>query len=101
MGFARGKKAYGFCDRTGFRYPLRDLVYEYVHGVRTGLRVGKDVVNPDQPQNFIGEVDTTDFQGLFDPRPDPRDGEGLTGFNPVGNPENYVTTVVGNVVVIT
>ena len=26
--YARGSKAFGYCDRTGFRYPLKDLVPE-------------------------------------------------------------------------
>ena len=43
-GYASGKHAYGICDRTGFRYKLEDLVFEVQHGVRTGLRVGKDVL---------------------------------------------------------
>ena len=55
-GYASGKHAYGICDRTGFRYKLEDLIYEVQHGVRTGLRVGKDVLDPDQPQNFLGDV---------------------------------------------
>lgn len=52
--YANGKYAFGFCDRTGFRYPLKDLVFEVRNGVKTGLRVGRDVVDPDQPQNFWG-----------------------------------------------
>ena len=54
--YARAKYAFGFCDRTGFRYPLEKLVYEVQNGVRTGLRVGYDVVDPDQPQNFWGAL---------------------------------------------
>ena len=50
--YANGKYAFGFCDRTGFRYPLKDLVFEVRNGVKTGLRVGRDVVAPDHPQNF-------------------------------------------------
>ena len=47
--YARGKYAYGFCDLTGFRYPLNELLYTTHEGVRTGLRVGRDVYSPDQP----------------------------------------------------
>jgi len=100
--YARGRKAFGFCDRSGFRYPLEDLVYEYRNGVRTGLRVGRDIVDPDHPQNFIGKVKTDDPQSLYDPRPDVRT-EGLFGFTPVGNPANFLTistgfvTVTGNI----
>jgi len=69
---ARGKYAYGFCDRSGFRYDLHDLVYEFRNGVRNGLRVGKDMVDQDHPQNFIGKIKAEDAQSLNDPRPDKR-----------------------------
>ena len=32
MSYSSGKHAYGICDKTGFRYPLRELVYEYRNG---------------------------------------------------------------------
>ena len=48
--FAKGKHAYGFCDRTGFRYPIRDLVRQIEDGRWNGLLVGRDVVDQDQPQ---------------------------------------------------
>lgn len=70
MAYAKGKRAFGFCDKTGFRYPLNDLVYEFKDGHRTGFRVGKDVVDPDHPQNFLGRVKVVDPQSLRDPRPD-------------------------------
>jgi len=50
--YANGKHAFGFCDRTGFRYKLSDLKPEFRAGVKTGLLVGKDVWDKDQPQNF-------------------------------------------------
>ena len=70
MTKARGKYAYGFCDRSGFRYDLHDLVYEFRNGVRNGLRVGKDMVDPDHPQNFIGRIKFDDPQSIQDARPD-------------------------------
>lgn len=70
MAYARGSKAFGFCDRTGFRYPLKDLVYEVQNGRRTGMRIGKDVVDSDHSQNFVGRVKADDPQALRDPRPD-------------------------------
>ena len=70
MAYARGKYAFGFCDRTGFRYPLDQLVYEYKNGTKTGLRVGRDVADQDHPQNFLGRVKVFDPQALRDPRPD-------------------------------
>ena len=70
MANARGKYAFGFCDRTGFRYSLDQLVDEYQNGVKTGLRVGFDVVDPDHPQNFLGRVRVDDPQSLREPRPE-------------------------------
>jgi|TARA_R100000426_G_scaffold70351_2_gene48899 hypothetical protein len=70
MTNARGKYAFGFCDKTGFRYPLDQLVDEYENGVKNGFRVGYDVVDPDQPQNFLGRVRVDDPQSLLNPRPD-------------------------------
>ena len=67
MANARGKYAFGFCDRTGFRYSLDQLVDEYQNGVKTGLRVGFDVVDPDHPQNFLGRVRVDDPQSLREP----------------------------------
>ena len=43
MSFAKGKYAFGYCDKTGFRYDLKDLVDEVNNGTKTGFRVGKDV----------------------------------------------------------
>jgi hypothetical protein len=70
MPLARGKYAYGFCDKTGFRYDLRELVDEVKNGVKTGLKVGRDVVDPDHPQNFLGRLRIHDPQSLRDPRPE-------------------------------
>ena len=36
--YARGKRAFGFCDVTGFRYRLRDLVPLVRDGRDTGFR---------------------------------------------------------------
>jgi hypothetical protein len=103
MAYASGKKAFGFCDRTGFRYPLADLVWEVQNGKRTGFRVGRDVVDPDQPQNFLGRVKINDPQALKDPRPDASLAESrqLWGWNPVGNPAQYMVASVGTVTVTT
>jgi len=99
MSYASGKHAYGICDRTGFRYPLEDLVYEFQDGHRTGFRVGKDVVDPDQPQNFLGRIRVVDPQSLLDPRPDASPGRGLFGWNPVGHPLVHLTGQVGTVAI--
>ena len=99
--YASGKHAYGICDRSGFRYKLEDLVYEVQHGERTGMRVGYDMLDPDHPQNFLGRVNTTDPQSLLNPRPDVEPGRGLWGWNPVGNPAQYMVGSVGRVTVTT
>ena len=70
MTRAAGKYAFGICDRTGFRYPVKDLVHEFNNGKRTGLRVGRDVADQDHPQNFVGRVKSDDPQSLRDARPD-------------------------------
>ena len=99
--YAKGSYAYGFCDKTGFRYPLDELVYEYRNGVKTGFRVGQDVADPDQPQNFLGRVRIFDPQALFDPRPDKAldASRSLFGWNPVGNPIQKMEGSVGSVTV--
>lgn len=100
-GRASGKYAYGICDRSGFRYKLEDLVYEVQHGERTGLRVGYDMLDPDHPQNFIGQVNTSDPQSLYNPRPDVDPGRALWGWKPVWNPAQYMVGSVGKVTVTT
>ncbi len=70
MSFAKGKYAFGYCDKTGFRYDLKDLVDEVNNGTKTGFRVGNDVVDPDHPQNFLGRVRIFDPQSLLNPRPE-------------------------------
>lgn len=86
MGYARGKRAYGFCDLTGFRYPLSRLKRTYVDGRWTGLLVGDDVWEPDQPQNHLGQVRVDDAQALRNPRPDTTlvQERALAAWNPVG-----------------
>ena len=97
MTYSAGKYAFGYCDKTGFRYPLKDLVWEYVDGQRTGMRVGRDVVDPDHPQNFLGRIKINDPQALMNPRPDYAPGNGLWGWNPVWNPAQYMVVSVGTV----
>jgi hypothetical protein len=97
--YAQGKRAWGICDRTGMRYRLSDLVPEYRNGQRTGLRIGKDVVDPDHPQNFIGKVRIKDPQALRDPRPDTGEvfARGFFSWSPIGNPNVYVRCQIGTV----
>jgi len=99
MTTTRAKYAYGFCDRTGFRYPLNELVDEFKNGVRTGLRVGRDVADGDHPQNALGRVRVFDPQSLDHARPDRSLAESrqLFGFSPVWNPAQFMTASVGRV----
>ena len=101
MSYAKAKYAFGFCDKTGFRYPLKDLVPEYNNGVKTGFLVGRDVVDPDQPQNFLGRLKINDPQSLRDPRPDRAllESRALYGFNPVGSQGTLMTASVGRVTI--
>jgi hypothetical protein len=103
MSYAKAKYAFGFCDKTGFRYPLKDLVPEYNNGVKTGFLVGRDVVDPDQPQNFLGRIKINDPQSLRNPRPDRSlvESRALYGFDPVGHEGTLMTASVGRVSVTT
>lgn len=99
MNFARGKRAFGFCDRTGKRYPLTDLVDEYQNGTKTGFRVGRDVADKDHPQNHLGRLRIFDPQTLMNPRPDTSldASRALYGFGPVGHASTFVQGEVGRV----
>ena len=103
MSYAKAKYAFGFCDKTGFKYPLKDLVPEYNNGVKTGFLVGRDVVDPDQPQNFLGRIKINDPQSLRNPRPDRSliESRALYGFDPVGSEGTLMTASVGRVSVTT
>ena len=84
--FSKGSKAFGYCDRTGFRYPINELVEQYENGRPNGLRVGKDVLDEDHPQLRLSEVKASDPQRLQHPRPDTSQAEsrGMWAWNPVG-----------------
>ena len=85
---ASGKYAFGFCDRTGFRYKLKNLVPQVKAGRMTGLMVGKDMLDEDQPQNFLGRLGSyADPEALRDARPDIAQDTSrrLFAFDPVGN----------------
>lgn len=86
MGYANGKYAFGYCDRTGFRYKLKDMVEQYEGGRPTGLRVGKDVVDKGQPQLELGRVSTEDSNALRNARPESNlaDSRRLSAWNPIG-----------------
>ena len=86
--FANGKYAFGFCDRTGFRYKLKNLVPQIKAGRMTGLMVGKNMLDKDQPQNFLGRLGSYgDPEALRDSRPDTSQdvSRRLFAFDPVGS----------------
>ena len=64
--FASGKDAWGYSDRSGFRYRLTDMVTEW-----NGLKVGRDEYEPKHPQLEPIRVGP-DPQAIHDPRPDQR-----------------------------
>lgn len=81
-----GKYAYGYCDRTGFRYPKKDLVRQIENRRWNGLLVGRDVLDEDQPQLQLDKVNASDDQSLRNPRPDNSllESRSLSAWNPVG-----------------
>jgi|TARA_Y100000401_G_scaffold116822_1_gene123560 hypothetical protein len=103
MSYALGKKALGDCDRCGFTYKLNDLKYEIEDGIRNGLRVCDDCLDIDHPQLKIGEVDTSDNQSLYNPRPDrgEKSSTEYYGFNPVSSTGLVLRTKTGTVKVST
>ena len=93
MAFAKGDKAWGISDRSGFRYRLKEMKREW-----TGLLVGPDEFEPKHPQLRAPRA-TADPEALRNPRPDttyfqaglnangnPSDGSRVIqwGWNPVG-----------------
>jgi hypothetical protein len=62
------------------------LVPQIVNQRPTGLLVGKDVLDVDQPQLQLGRVRANDDQSLRNPRPDRAQAESreLYAFDPVG-----------------
>ena len=61
--YASGKKAWGFSERSGFRYRLSEMVVEW-----NGMKVGPDEYEPKHPQ--LTQTRTgADPEALFEPRP--------------------------------
>ena len=76
--YASGKKAYGYSDRSGFSYRLRDMIKEW-----NGLKVGIDEYEPKHPQ-LEPEPHVSDPESLYKPRPN-NDTEAGEGFVVVTN----------------
>jgi hypothetical protein len=96
--YANGKHAFGFCDRTGFRYRKKDLVPQIENQRPNGLLVGRDVLDKDQPQLQLGKLNMQDPQAIRNPRPDVSltESRSLSAWNPVGGgSELYGTETLG------
>lgn len=63
MAFASGKRAYGICDISGFRYRLRDMKMTW-----DGFLVGPDQWEPKQPQLSPPHF-SADAEAIRNPRP--------------------------------
>lgn len=102
--FAKGRLAYGFCDRCGQRYDLHELRNEYDTGINRNNRVCPECWDVDHPQNFLFNVVTDDKIALRDPRPDNTldQSRGEFGWDPVGGPVSMAArTKVGKVKILT
>ena len=97
--FARGQKAYGFCDRCYQRCNLGSLVFQVVNQRPTGLKVCRECNDVDHPQLQLGRFPINDPVALKDPRPDINPGRSLFGWNPVGNPATSMNGNAGTVFV--
>lgn len=69
--FASNKRAHAYCDRCGFRSPLKDLKKLVINDRVTAIKVCPTCWEPDHPQLRVGRIDTRDPQALREPRPDP------------------------------
>jgi hypothetical protein len=68
--FANGAKAWGVCDRCGFRFDLKKLKNEVVKTKQTQIRSCPACWSPDHPQLQLGMYEISDPQAIRDPRPD-------------------------------
>ena len=90
--YAVGRKAFGFCDICGFRYPLGELKY-FVFALRnTRVKACPVCLDKDHPQLQVGRYPVVDPQALIEPRPDQSlytpvptySARDLFSWNPVG-----------------
>ena len=99
--FASEKKAFGFCDRCSFRYPLKKLRTYVVFGKIINQRVCPSGWEEDHPQNWVGVIGAqkvaNDPQALRNPRPDTNlnASRGLFGWNPLLG--QSITTTINSV----
>jgi hypothetical protein len=95
--FAFGKRAFGFCDRCNFRFPLAKLDWQVVNQKPTGIKVCSACNDEDHPQLQLGRFPINDPVALLNPRPDVDPGRSLFGWNPVGNAAIYAAGLSGAV----
>jgi hypothetical protein len=81
--FAVGKKAFGFCDRCSFRFPLKSLSKLTIKTKQVNIKVCPSCWEMDQPQLSLGLYPVFDPQALRDPRPD--NSYQSSGLNVLGN----------------
>ncbi len=67
--FAKGTRAKGVCDRCGFTYKLHELMYQWIDGFKSSLRVCEECLDIDHEQLRTESADTNDAIALRDPRP--------------------------------
>jgi len=79
------KEPFGFCDRCGFRYRLRELRQEVENYAVTGIRTCPVCWDPDQPQNHLGTLFSGENQAIRHPRPDIGQTESRWGNSVVWN----------------
>ena len=68
--YAVGKKAFGFCDICGQRYPLAQLRPLTIKTKKTNILACPEDWNPDHPQLQLGMYPVQDAWALRNPRPD-------------------------------
>ena len=95
--YTAGKKAFGFCDRCGFRYPLKELKVEYANDVRTGLKTCPICYDPDHPQLKVGKNKVEEAFALDHARPDANVEESrkIFAWKPVGGANTQITVEHG------
>lgn len=95
--FARGDRAYGFCDRCDQRFPVGELQWQWVNRQRSGLKVCEECLDIDHEQLRTNELPSHDAIALRDPRPDKNldDSRGLWGWSPARGTD--IVSSLGNV----
>lgn len=102
LPYARGKRAFGFCDICGFRCDLDDMRKLVIKGEIVDIKVCLECWNPDHPQLHVGEQPIWDPQALQFPRPDNTipQTRAFFGWDPVSiAPEPSITTTLNSVTV--